>query len=259
MVDKSSNGIFGKNGRIGGTYRLNFGEHLNLFGLHIIFLGTMFAVGTYYGELKIDQERLKRYDFKNQENNIPSNKTDTEETDTYFNRSPRDFSSLYTDPVEIEGPPARKAAKQKPWFLVVGPSFTMAIPMLLGCGLAIWGSGMRGMASGAFMYTGLITAVGSSGLGAFWAVTNLKYAKQEESSEEERRFNAYSNYLIDITETIEKKYKYNADIMRKIYPEAQTCAGYDSSNIHLWNRNYTHEEFSLSQTWAWRTSISGKN
>ena len=93
------------------------------------------------------------------------------------------------------------------------------------------------------MYTGLITAVGSSGLGAFWAVTNLKYAKQEESSEEERRFNAYSNYLIDITETIEKKYKYNADIMRKIYPEAQTCAGYDSSNIHLWNRNYTHEDF----------------
>lgn len=243
VVDKSSNGIFGKNGRIGGTYRLNFGEHLNLFGLHIIFLGTMFAVGTYYGELKIDQERLKRYDFKNQENNIPSNKTDTEETDTYFNRSPRDFSSLYTDPVEIEGPPARKAAKQKPWFLVVGPSFTMAIPMLLGCGLAIWGSGMRGMASGAFMYTGLITAVGSSGLGAFWAVTNLKYAKQEESSEEERRFNAYSNYLIDITETIEKKYKYNADIMRKMYPEAQTCAGYDSSNIHLWNRNYTHEDF----------------
>lgn len=127
----------------------------------------MLAVGTYYGELKIDQERLKRYDFKNQENNIPSNKTDTEETDTYFNRSPRDFSSLYTEPVEIEGPPARKAAKQKPWFLVVGPSFTMAIPMLLGCGLAIWGSGMRGMASGAFMYTGLITAVGSSGLGAF--------------------------------------------------------------------------------------------
>ena len=31
VVDKSSNGVFGKNGRIGGTYRLNFGEHLNLF------------------------------------------------------------------------------------------------------------------------------------------------------------------------------------------------------------------------------------
>lgn len=42
VVDKSSNGIFGKNGRIGGTYRLNFGEHLNLFGLHIVFLPTLF-------------------------------------------------------------------------------------------------------------------------------------------------------------------------------------------------------------------------
>lgn len=115
--------------------------------------------------------------------------------------------------------------------------------MLLGCGLAIWGSSMRGQSSGAFMYTGMITAIGSAVLGAFWAVTNMKYSRNEQQEEENHRFNAYSNYLIKITESLQNKYEYNTKAMCRMYPSAEVCAGYTQNHPELWNRNHTHPDF----------------
>lgn len=256
LTDRSSNGVFCGEGRIQGSRRLDFFEHLNIFGLHLVFLGDILAVGTYYGSLSVREDILKRKSFGENEN-TGTDRAEAEqnavrdagrerirnEEPEYFNRSPRDLPSLYTEPVEIEGPPAPKDLKQRPWFLVVGPSFTMAIPMLLGCGLAIWGSSMRGMASGAFMYTGLITAVGSAALGAFWAMTNMKYSRAEQQEDEEHRFNAYSNYLVRMTESLEQKYEYNGSVMRQMYPSARTCASYGKDSAQLWNRNHTHGDF----------------
>ena len=242
LEDRSSNGVFGENGRIQGKCRLIFGDHLNIFGLHLIYLGEILAIGSYYGNLHVNKEILKAW--KEPEQDIVGQQiVQSVEEPGYFNRSPRNLPSLYTESIEIEGPPTKKSVKQRPWFLVVGPSFTMAIPMLLGCGIAIWGSSMHGMASSAFMYTGLITAVGSSILGAFWAMTNLKYAGQEAEKEEEERFNAYSNYLIQLTETIEKKYKYNTEMLNAMYPSAQICAGYGRETPQLWSRNHMHKDF----------------
>lgn len=241
LVDHSSNGIFGEMGRIQGQHKLIFGEHLNIFGLHLIYLGDLFAVGTYYGELHVNRDILRSWKEIKQEEIKREGKI--ENISVYFNRSPRNLPSLYTDSIEIESPPSKKTTTQRPWFLVVGPSFTMAIPMLLGCGLAILGSSMQGMTSSAFMYTGLITAVGSSILGAFWAVKNMKYARQEANKDEEKRFNAYSNYLIYTMEEIEKKYRYNTEMLKEMYPSAQICAGYGQENPQLWSRNHMHKDF----------------
>ena len=238
ITDRSSNGVFGSEGRIQGSRRLEFAEHLDLFGLHLVYLGDILAVGTYCGSLAVNTEILKQKEFGRYEC-TPESEREKEEI-RYFHRSPRNLPSLYKDPVEIEGPPAPKELKQRPWFLTVGPSFTMAVPMLLGCGLAIWGSGTN---SGAFMYTGLVTAIGSAVFGAFWAMTNLKYSREEQAKEEEHRFNAYSNYLIGITESLEQKYEHNGKVMRQLYPSAAECAKYTRNDARLWNRNHTHEDF----------------
>lgn len=240
LVDKSVNGVFHEKGKIDSKYKMKFGEHFNIFGLHLIFLGDTLAVGTYYGDLIIKEDILKHWEEPREQ--IDERRQTILQTE-YFNRAPRDIPSLYEEEVEIEGAPAPREMKNRPWFLTVGPSFTMAIPMLLGCGLSLWGASISGAVSGVFMYTGVVTAIGSAVLGAFWAMTNLKYAQKEQREDEEYRFNAYSAYLIKITEELQKKYQYNAQTMRKMYPSAAECSKYTIRDFRLWNRNHTHGDF----------------
>lgn len=60
---------------------------------------------------------------------------------------------------------------------VIGPSFTMAIPMVLGCGLTVFSTTLNGSGANAFMFTGIITSVGSALMGGLWAYYNIKETK----------------------------------------------------------------------------------
>lgn len=242
LYDQSSNGVFTENGRIQGKYKLGFGEHLQIFGLHLVFLNDVLAVGTYIGKLCVNEGILKPIEMKEY---IPEagkiQKSAREQK--YFNRSPRNLPVIYHEPVEIENPPAPKAIKERPMLLTIGPAFTMAIPMMLGCGFAILGSRLSGMASSAFMYTGMITALGSAVIGVVWAVLNMRYSHKEQMEEENERFNAYSNYLIKIADSLREKYRHNAEAMHEIYPSARQCVRYGESSSGLWNRNRSHRDF----------------
>lgn len=74
--------------------------------------------------------------------------------------------------------PAPKELNRRPLFMVIGPSLTMTIPMLLGCGLLIYSASLRGTGGGAFMFTGIATAVSSAFIGVMWALINLNYEKK---------------------------------------------------------------------------------
>lgn len=241
VEDFSRNGTFCGNRRIQDRRRLQFGDHIEIFGLHILFLGRMLAVGTFYGELLVKEDILKPLAMPE----VPirdAGEIRKKETN-YFHRSPRNLPVIYADPVEIEAPPTPQLMKEKPVFLTIGPAFTMAIPMMLGCGFAIFGSRLSGYTSGAFMYTGLITAVASALIGGVWAVMNMNYAKKESTEGEERRFNAYSNYLMEIADTLRNQYRENVAALNQMYPSAAQCVRYDQTNPLLWNRNFTHEDF----------------
>lgn len=241
LIDTSSNGVFCDNVRVQGKRKLRFGDHIELFGLHILFLGDMVAVGNFYGELVVKEDILKPYEitpiFLERKENVRKHEI------PYFHRSPRNLPVLHRESVEIEAPPSPKAVKQKPLYLTIGPAFTMAIPMMLGCALAIFGSRLSGQSSGAFMYTGLITAVSSALIGVIWAVLNLNYNKKETMEEETQRFNAYSNYLIQIADSLREKYRQNAAAMNRMYPSAAHCLGYNRGSSELWNRNFSHQDF----------------
>ena len=58
IQDTSANGIFCGGRKIRGSRRLRFGDCVNIFGLQLIFLDQMLAVGTNYGELKVRTEEL---------------------------------------------------------------------------------------------------------------------------------------------------------------------------------------------------------
>lgn len=241
LTDTSSNGVFCGNLRVRGRRKLGFGDYIDIFGLHLLFLGNVLAVGAYYGELKVKEDILKPLlipEITEEETGIRKKKEDT-----WFHRSPRNLPTIYREQTEIEAPPNPKVTKEKPLYMTIGPAFTMAIPMMLGCAFAIFGSRLSGYTSSAFMYTGLITAVTSALIGVIWAVLNLNYSKKENTREETLRFNAYSNYLIQIADSLREKYQHNVASMLQMYPSAGQCLNYNENSSELWNRNYTHADF----------------
>lgn len=241
LSDTSSNGVFCRNLRVQGGKKLVFGDPIDIFGLHILFLGNILAVGAYYGELTVKEDILKPLEIP--ETEVENTGSRGRKEEIYFHRSPRNLPAIYREEVEIEAPPNPKMTKEKPLYMTIGPAFTMAIPMMLGCAFAIFGSRLSGYTSSAFMYTGLITAAASALIGAVWAVLNMNYSKKENRREETIRFNAYSNYLIQIADLLRSKYQHNAAAMLHIYPSAAECLNYNENSSELWNRNYTHNDF----------------
>ena len=238
IEDISVNGVFSGYSRISGRKKLNFGEQIHIFGLHLVYLGDMLAVGASYGDLCIHEETVRFI--------LPlpgSSRELTVKEKHYFNRSPRNMPVINTGEIEIEAPPVKNIIKQKPAFLTIGPAFTMAIPMLLGCLMMILASRSTGRSTGAFMFTGVITAVGSAVLGVFWGYMNMKYAKAQQMEEEQVRFNSYASYLIRVAEELKAKYQQNQSAMAMIYPDAAVCANYDEKCSALWNRNRKHPDF----------------
>lgn len=236
LSDLSTNGVFINNMRVNKIQKLHFGDTIEIFGLKLIFFDNIIAVGSVVGKFKVDK-KLEKYI-------LPKSKADTvivrrNGTKKTFNRSPRIFSSLCSETVTIEPPTSPQLSKKKSLLRVIGPSFTMAIPMTAGCLVAIFASSM----SGAFMYTGIITAFGSAVFGGLWAYLNLRDSKRNEQLEETRRYNLYSNYLIEISKYIKEKYRQNTQALFDMYPSSEQCCSYNENSPELWNRNYTHSDY----------------
>lgn len=237
LSDTSVNGSFVNDVRIKRSRELYFGDEINIFGMKIVYLGDVIAVGTHYGSVCV--RNLKEYTAAKTSRNI----ADAKSAVSYYRRSPRIIPTIYSETIKIEAPPEPKFSKKRPLIMQIGPSFTMAIPMLLGCGLAIFSSRLNGSASGAFMYTGLITAVGAALFGSLWAVLNIRNERKEELEEEDIRIDAYGNYLINISGKLREYYAHNRQAMFNMYPAAEVLCKYDSSDSSLWNRNKNHTDF----------------
>lgn len=240
--DYSTNGVFINYTRINGRTKLSFGDVINVFGLQLVFLGSLLGISTKYGVLQVHSSRIRKVNLAllNDERNTDNIRR---ERPQLFNRSPRNNPDIHRGTVEIESPPSPKVTHKKPLLLTIGPSFTMTIPMMLGCLLSIYGSRASGGKAGPFMFTGIITAVGSAVIGVMWALVNMKYSKQQEKEDEQLRFDGYGNYLIEIAEELRKDYQNNTDAMHIMYPSAADCSTYGRENVNLWNRNITHEDF----------------
>jgi len=235
VEDTSSNGVFVNYKRINQRRELRFGDTVSIFGLNVVFLNNIIAIQTRYGDVTFNGG-LMPYVFPE-----ASGSAVIMRPVDYFNRAPRALSPITKEEIAVESPPPPSFTKKSSLFNTIGPAFTMALPMLLGCVLAIYGSGEGG--NSAFMYTGLVSAVGSAALGALWAVLNLREQKRDEVKAEEKRFNLYGNYLMEISEHLKEAYAQNTNAMHAMYPPAETCSGFTQKSAALWNRNWAHDDF----------------
>ncbi len=239
LQDNSSNGTYVNGKRVKGQESLRFGAQITLFGLRILYLSECIGICALSGKLKVDEAYLQPY-------TAPKAQQEEEREEpekTYFKRAPRTIEKLYTEPVEIEAPPALQNQKKRPLLLTIGPGLTMVLPMLFGCIMTIAGASSRGGSSGAYMFTGIITALTSGVLGVFWSLTNLKYAAREAEEQEELRYHAYGAYLIEITEFIKEKYEENRRILKTTFHSGRECCAFGSTDVRLWNHNERQADF----------------
>ncbi len=240
VEDISSNGIF-MNGRRITKQQLKFGDVIHVFGLNLVFLNDALGVAAHYGNAAVNASYLKKI-MPRQIIETPAKKPAVSAEATY-NRPLRYLPPIHQGSVEIEAPPELKLTKQKPLIAVIGPSFTMAIPMVLGSGLAVFGGRMSGGASLMMMLSGIVMAIASAVLGVIWALFNIKLEAKEDSEQEQARFNAYGNYLIEMADSLKQKYEQNANALREMYPSSRECCQFHRNSNRLWNRNMSHEDF----------------
>lgn len=240
--NKSGNGIYVNSKLVENEKKLDFGDHISIVGLNIVFLNQILAVDNATCDVAINEDKLYPYISSailqdNQDNII------FKDSREFLHRAPRNIIKIDKDPVEIESVPAKSLSKQQSILQTLGSSLTMSLPMLL-CGiLMIYTNKQSGSSSGAFMYTGIIMSVSSALLGSVWTIVNMRNQKKQERKDELHRFDAYSKYLIEKTDEIREKYNNNTNALHTMYKSAEECMQFDSASGLLWNRNYRHEDY----------------
>ena len=249
VEDTGTNGIFINDMRMAGKWQLSFGDRIDIFGLHMVFLGDVLAVNEGVDGVRVKEGILPVFSAGNE---TDSEKCVGEEAaadsglDTtdhiIFHRSPRKLYRLENDMVEIEAPPAWSAKDKHNLAAVMGPAMTMALPMLLGCSLVVYSIRTGGAGSGMFMGAGLAVAVSSALISMVWSLVNIWRNHKANEEEERRRDEAYGEYLVKCAKLVKSKYERNAAALREAYPPSEDCCRYTKDTVELWSRNAGHED-----------------
>ncbi|WP_026493555.1 type VII secretion protein EssC [Butyrivibrio sp. XPD2002] len=244
LICKKEYGTYVNGGAVKGEYELNPGDIVNIYDLKLILLtknnGLVVSVNEELTGCEINKEKLIEYD--------PSKKADLAEYrpvsgDGLFYRAPRQMAHIETTKVTFEAPP--ELSKNEPPSLLetIGHSFLMILPMVAGSAVMLIGTMQSGGRHTFLMYSGLVMATASAITGVTWGIINIRNQRKRLKTEENKRFEAYGQYLIKKKEWIEQMYEKNATALKDMYPEAEVCAGYSRNDQRLWNRNKGQEDF----------------
>ena len=239
VEDRGRNGIFVNDRRVSGSRIIQFGDHIHIWGLDMVYLGDILAIRD-IPSVRVDTNQMPAWE---QTYTKPLQQRHESEKEIWH-RAPRNIEKLETDPVEIEAPPQPRAVEEMPLLMVIGPALTMVIPMAVSSAIAIIASRATGTEASIFMYTGIITALCSAIIAVFWAITNLHHNKKRIDQAEQHRMKAYRRYLEKKEREIASKYQKNRRAMELMYPSAAECISPEMKTRNLlWCRNATHDDY----------------
>ena len=243
IINKSTNGTYLNSESVEDQALLRFGDYINIMGLHLVFLGNILAVDVRDDVVKIRRDSMEIFTGDKWTDAAAFSRRELSPGKSLYHRFPRNYEMLHEEPVEIEEPPEIPKESEESLFMAVGPSLTMALPMLLGCLMMMYASSAEGGSTSLYMYSGLVMALSSALVGVVWSVASIRQKKKENEKKEKDRFNAYSRYLVEKTDHIRQEYSDTEVMLGKRYPDTDTCLSYDGESGNLWNRNRSHEDF----------------
>ena len=242
ITNKSPNGTYVNSKKVETEQVLKFGDYINIMGLHIIYLESMLAIDLRGKETKLNTDVLQKYEEEERTSLLPK-KSWMDGGKTIYHRAPRNYENLEEQVIEIESPPEKVRNKKTSLMSTIGPSVTMALPMLLGCMMMVYATQMEGGGSSLYMYSGLVMSLSSAIIGVAWGIANSRNEKKDAKEQEEYRFQAYSEYLVEQTDLIRTLYEDTTTQLGEIYPDAETCLDSKIEGGNLWGRNHNHDDF----------------
>ena len=111
-------------------------------------------------------------------------------------------------------PPKKNAIEATSLFLTIAPSFTMALPMLLGFYLMY-----RSNSYGSYLSMGLTMAIGSACFGGLWAAVNCIRRQRKMRFQERLRKRTYRAYLSEYERNVREHINYEENILRNCHPD----------------------------------------
>ncbi len=231
IEDSSKNGVYVNGKRMMAKQILYFGDCIDLFGLRIVFLQKAVAIYYHLGSRPAGI-RLRSY---LPESAVPGGQ---EVRQGFFHRSPRKWRELASDSIEIEPPAAKDEHNKQPLLLTLGPALTMILPLLVSSSI---NRGQEGRNT--YLYMGLWMAGVTAFLSVFWGLVNWFFQKKGRSWEEKRRKVVYKNYLREVEEYVQDKYRNNCEILLERYPACFPMGTWAEIEERLWNRNSGQRDF----------------
>lgn len=231
LEDHSTNGTYVNGRRINRRVELQYADEIGVMDFKFIFLEKVIAVN-HNSQL---QSRLSLV----QEEQV-TQKTKRAALQ-WFSRSPRFIEPLDIEELEIEAPPAVSKKKKMPLYLMIGPSITMPIPILV---MVLFNVAVNST-SNPINYMGMaISVILFAAMGIMWTMLRKNYEESMEIEEGQVREQSYRNYIEKNEQLILQKETTNKRILENTYvSSARLLSQIQRQDTFLWNRNINHEDF----------------
>ena len=228
-------GIYVNGRALDGKQKLNAGDYVDIYGLHILVLKELLVCVSFCGTFRAAQRNAI------QEREKLCRETWEEKEEIWIERKCEQERELHTGEVEILPPEQLAAESEQPLILSLGPTLTMVLPMILMAQVS--SQFVEGAGSG-FYYMSIVMGACSAFLALFWGLTNYgyrKYSRKREGREKERQ---YLEYLDNTESYLLLCKRDNREILEQKYPPLTAVLGEkDGRAAVLWNRYYRQKDF----------------
>ena len=218
--------------------KLQAGDRVDLYGLHMLYLREFLVCTAFSGVMRAALAGGEMvFGLYSAENRIGIQK---EAEGTVIERKWAGERQLPAGKVTILTPSPRTGETQGPLMLSVGPSLTMALPMIV---MAFAGSRMMSQGSNFYLLS-MLTGLCSAALAVFWGLSNWGYRRYAAKKAETCRVAQYREYLKAMEKELSGYREENRSILERRYPKAEEFQGKgrESPKV-LWNRYYRQEDF----------------
>ncbi len=225
--------------------QLKYGDELEVYGLHIIFLRNIFLVGSLNNISITEKDAIKNFAFPKL--NTPENKEikdiDLYKENDYYSKSPRLRRVITTKEIQLSAPPKNGNSQELPLILVIGPMLTMglmSLTMLMNTLMRI----QNGETTYQSSWPQLVTSGAMLVSMLVWPLVTQWYNRRQKKKIKEEITIKYTKYLSDKKRELEKEREQQKIILYENLIPLEDCLQIiQNKNINFWDKRNDQSDF----------------
>ncbi len=201
------------------------GDIINILGLKILFLDSIFIVNNPYTGVTINELSAQIYPFNHEPEKYENKEVkelDLYDKKNYFSKSPRIRRLIEEKEIKIDKPPQTKEAEEMPLLLTIGPMLTMGA--MSGMNLF---NVFNQIATGATTWDKAWIQVVSAGLmltsSLLWPTITKQYNKHLQRNNRRKTISLYQAYLQEKEEELKKEFILQKNILEENLLNTNDC------------------------------------